>query len=98
MEQAPGTEDRLASDGFLERVIAALEDSPVMEVSPTEADPRHGVARGVKWLVPVGALDDFEGGYECRCGEVFARSVLQGGMRAVSEALRAHRVEAAAVG
>jgi hypothetical protein len=54
--------------------------------------PVHRQAGGVKWRVDTGDPDapDWEGGYVCRCGEVFARSVDAGGMPAAFEALIEH--------
>jgi len=56
--------------------------------------PEHGEAGGAKWRVDRAdpAEDpDWEGGYQCHCGEVFARTVEQGGMRAAFEALVVHQ-------
>jgi hypothetical protein len=57
--------------------------------------PLHGEAGGAKWRVDDLSDPDnarWEGGYVCHCGEVFARTHEQGGMRVAREALFAHEV------
>jgi hypothetical protein len=55
--------------------------------------PEHGQAGGAKWLVsdPGTEPAEWEGGYVCHCGEVFARDVEQGGMPAAFVALIEHQ-------
>lgn len=55
--------------------------------------PLHGEAGGAKWRVdgPDPENPDWEGGYQCHCGEVFARPSGQGGMPAAFEALIVHQ-------
>lgn len=55
--------------------------------------PLHGEAGGAKWRVDSDDPErpDWEGGYECHCGEVFVATVEQGGMRAAFTALTEHQ-------
>jgi hypothetical protein len=53
----------------------------------------HGLAGGAKWPVAGSNPEnpDWEGGYVCHCGEVFAYSYADGGVHAAFAALVEHQ-------
>lgn len=56
-------------------------------------DAEHGMTGGVKWRVDGDDPDDpgWEGGYLCHCGDLFVRTVAQGGITAAFQALVEHQ-------
>lgn len=59
--------------------------------------PVHGEAGGATWRVRSGDPErpDWEGGYECFCGDVFVATVAEGGIQAAYLALVAHQEDIA---
>jgi hypothetical protein len=80
------------SSDLAQRVLGVVASERVSCERREGEGPLHGLAGGAKWRVEGEDPDapGWEGGYVCRCGEVFAKPVEQGGIKAAFEALVVH--------
>lgn len=103
-EDAPRHHSVSTQSGLEKRVgagLAHLNEAMVADRKAGRAKeiPEHGLAAGVRWQVDAlreGEMDS-DGGYICHCGQVFARTAEQGGLKAAFKTLIAHQEDPSAV-
>lgn len=87
-------DDDDAFEALTARVRTEVEANVARDVAAGYVLPpdEHGMRAGVKWPVrdDAGEVIGWEGGRLCHCGELFVRTVAQGGMRAADIALIEH--------
>ncbi len=80
-------------EGKVRAAVAETRERAIAGGYDVSAEPEHGEAGGAKWLVsePGAEPAEFEGGYVCFCGDVFARDLAAGGMPEAFRALVEHQ-------